>query len=335
MLFELPDFEHRDAKDVREAVTCLREYNGKASVIAGGTDLLALMKDRIEGPKLKTPEALVNIKTIPGIARVMYKENTGLSIGAAITLSQLTASDEIQAKLGILSQAARGVGTTQLRNMGTLGGNLCQRPRCAYFRHPHFVCFKKGGTRCYALTGEHRFYHSILRNGKCVMAHPSDMAPALVALKASAVIAGPEGEKKIPLCDFFLGPDNVGETVLGSDEFLLAVEVPDQPKDNRQVFLKQRIRHAADFALASVAAVAHVSDGVCKEMSLVLGGVAPFPYVAKDAEELLKGQRLTERRVLDAAEAAVEGARALPMNQYKISLAKASVRRVLTSIWHD
>ena len=213
MLYELQVFEHIDANDAKEAATCLKGYDGKASVIAGATDLLALMKDRIEGPKLKVPSALVNIKKIPGIQGITREKETGIRMGAAVTLSQILASDEITSKFGILSQAARMVGTTQLRNMGTLGGNLCQRPKCVDSRHPHFVCFKKGGARCYAASGEHRFYHSILKNGKCVMAHPSDMAPALVALKAGAVIAGVEGERILPLRDFFLGPDNIGETI--------------------------------------------------------------------------------------------------------------------------
>ena len=203
MLFELPGFDHIDAKDAKEAASCLRKYGEKARIIAGATDLLGFMKDRIEGPGLKVPEVLVNIKTIPGIARIDYDEKTGLRIGAAVTLNQLATSDLIKQKFNILSQAALQVGTTQIRNMGTVGGNLCQRPRCLYFRQAHFVCFKKGGTTCYAVTGEHRFYHSIMKKGKCVMAHPSDMAPALIALKAKAIIAGSEGERGLPLEAFF------------------------------------------------------------------------------------------------------------------------------------
>ena len=332
MLFELPSIEHIDAKDVREAIDCLKAHDGKAAVLAGATDLLSLMKDRIEGPKLKVPKVLVNIKTIPGMARITYEEGKGLRIGAAVTLSQIIASVEVRAKFDTLSQAARVVGTTQLRNMGTVGGNLCQRPRCAYFRHPHFVCFKKGGTRCYAAAGEHRFYHAIVNYGTCVMAHPSDMAPALVALKANVVMAGPGEERKVPLRDFFLGPDHLNETILKPGEFLLAVEVPDQPADARQVFLKQRIRRAADFAMASVAVVALMSDGMCKEISIVLGGVAPSPYVAETAERLIGGHALTEQTISDAAEAAVEGARPLPDNHYKIDLAKAIVSRALRSM---
>jgi xanthine dehydrogenase YagS FAD-binding subunit len=158
------------------------------------------------------------------------------------------------------------------------------------------------------------------------------MAPALVALNAGIVIVGSEGERRIALRDLFVGPDNLRETILKPDEFLLAVEVPDHPGDVRQIFFKQRIRHAADFALASVAAVARMSGGVCEEARLVLGGVAPFPYVAKSAEKLLKGQVLTEHSISEAAEAALEGAKPLPMNRYKIDLTTSIVRNALTSI---
>ena len=289
MLFELPIFEHIDATDVSEAASCLHQYGEKARVIAGATDLLSLMKDRIEGPGLRVPEVLVNIKTIPGMTSITYDEETGLRIGAAVTLNQLATSGLIRQRFTILSQAALQVGTTQLRNVGTVGGNVCQRPRCSYFRHPHFVCFKKGGTRCYAAAGEHRFYHAIMMHGKCVMAHPSDMAPALLALEARAVIASPEGERKIPFDAFFSGPNTLGENVLKSGELLTAVEVPHQ-QNVRQIFLKQRIRHAADFALSSVAAAARMSDGICEEIRVVLGGVAPVPHLAVYVEKMIQGR---------------------------------------------
>ena len=332
MLFELPRFEHINAKDVQETVSCLHRYGEKAKVIAGATDLLSLMKDRIEGPELKVPEVLVNIKNIPAMTRITFDEHTGLKVGAAVTLSQLATSDVISQRFKMLSQAALQVGTTQLRNMGTVGGNVCQRPRCLYFRHPHFVCFKKGGATCYAAAGEHRFYHAIMKKGKCVMAHPSDMAPALVALKAKAIIAYPEGERKVPFEAFFSGPDGLVETILKPDEFVLAVEVSNQDGKARQIFLKHRIRHAADFALSSVAVAARTSNGVCEEIRVVLGGVASFPYVAAVAEEMIRGRRLDERLISDAAEASVIEARPLTMNGYKVDLTKALVRRVLTAI---
>jgi xanthine dehydrogenase YagS FAD-binding subunit len=332
VLFELPSFEHVNARDMNEVVSWLQKYGRKARVIAGATDLLGLMKDKVEGPELRIPEVLVNIKKIPDMTRIVYKEGTGLRIGAGVTLSRLAASDVITQEFTILSQAALQVGTTQLRNMGTLGGNLCQRPRCLYFRHPHFLCFKKGGSKCYAATGEHRFYHSILKQGKCVMAHPSDLAPALIGLKAEVKIMSPKGERKVPLQEFFLGPNHYAETLLNPDEYLTEICVPTQNERTHQVFLKQRIRHSADFALSSVAALACISGGICEEIRIVLGGVAPLPTVASMAEEVIRGKKLDERIISQAAGASVEGAKPLPMNGYKVELTKALVKRALTSI---
>jgi len=332
MLFELPSIEHVNARDVNEVVSWLQKYGRKARVIAGATDLLGLMKDKVEGPELRIPEVLVNIKRIPDMTRIVYKEGRGLRIGAGVTLSRLAASNVIRQGFRILSQAALQVGTTQLRNMGTLGGNLCQRPRCLYFRHPHFLCFKKGGSKCYAATGEHRFYHSILKQGKCVMAHPSDLAPALVALRAEVLIMSPNGERKVPLQEFFLGSNHYTETILKADEFLMGICVPSQNEKIHQVFLKERIRNSADFALSSVAAVARISEGICEEIRIVLGGVAPFPYIASMAEEVIRGKKLDEGLISQVAEASVEGAKPLPMNGYKVELTKALVKRALGSM---
>ena len=332
MLFELPSFEHVDAQDVKEVASLLQKYGGKARVIAGATDLLSLMKDRVEGPGCKIPEVLVNIKRIPDLMRIAYDEGAGLRIGAGVTLNRLATSDVIQKEFKILSQAALQVGTTQLRNVGTLGGNLCQRPRCLYFRHPHFLCFKKGGSRCNATTGEHRFYHSIMKQGRCVMAHPSDLAPALIALKAGVTIMGPDGSKKVPLQELFLGPNHYRETILKTDQYLTEIHVPTQNGGSHQVFLKERVRHSADFALSSVATVARVSGGVCEDIRIVLGGVAPFPYIASIAEEVIKGKNLDESLISQAAEVSVKGTKPLPMNRYKVDLTRALVKRALASI---
>jgi len=332
MLFEVPSLEYVNARDVKEVASWLQRYGGKAKVIAGATDLLGLMKDKVEGPEFRIPEVLVNIKRIPDMTRIAYHEGSGLRIGAAVTLSRLAASDVIRQEFKILSQAALQVGTTQLRNMGTLGGNLCQRPRCLYFRHPHFLCFKKGGSQCYAATGEHRFYHSILKHGRCVMAHPSDLAPALIALKAEVMIMSPNGERKVPLQEFFLGPNHYPETILKTDEYLTEIYVPTQIERIRQVFLKERIRHSADFALSSVAAVARISGEICKDIRIVLGGVAPLPTIASMAEEVIREKKLDEEIISRAAEVSVKGAKPLPMNGYKVDLAKTLVKRALTSI---
>ena len=335
MLLELPPFEHVDAKSVREAAIWLNRYGEKGRVVAGGTDLFSLMKDGIEGPDFKKPEVLINIKTIPEMKTIAYDDQEGLHLGAAVTLQDLITSDLVQEKYPVLGQAARQVGTTQIRFMGTLGGNLCQRPRCLYFRHPHFICRKKGGDRCYAMRGEHRHYYSVVQNGKCVVAHPSDMAPALAALDGKAIIANSGGEKQVPLLDLFQGPNAFAETILRSDEFISEIKVPRQRAGTYQIFLKHRIRQSADFALASVAAVARVSGPVCEEIRIILGGVAPFPYRALLAEGALRGERLEEGRISRAAEASMEGARPLRMNGYKVELTKALVRQVLGSILHQ
>ncbi|MFQ5912230.1 MAG: FAD binding domain-containing protein [Nitrospinota bacterium] len=330
---ELPEIKHVDAKDPREAVSLLCEYGDRAKVIAGATDLLGIMKDGLEGPELKTPEILVNIKTIPEMARIEYEEDGSLRIGAAVTLDRIETSQIISQKFGILSQAASVVGTLQLRNMGTIGGNICQRPRCMYFRHPHFICRKKGGEKCYAITGEHRDYYSIfLKKRKCVMAHPSDMGPALVALNANVVIAGSEGKREMALQDFFIGPDQVTETSLRPDELLVEFLVPNQGVKTYQCFSKRRIRRSFDFALASVAAVARIDEEVCREIRIVLGGVAHYPIVATGAEQVLKGKKLSDELISTAADVSVEKAQPLPMNGYKRDLTRVSVKRALHTL---
>ncbi len=332
MLLELPGFEHIDVRDFEEAVFWLDKYGERARVMAGGTDLLSLMKDRIEGPGFRIPQILVNVKPVPEMNQLTWDEKSGLRIGAALALSHLSASDLVIDKYGILAQAARSVGTTQIRNRGTVGGNICQRPRCAYFRHPHFLCFKKGGEKCLAAAGEHRFYHSIFGNGKCVMAHPSDLAPALVALKAEAVVISLREERRVPLRDFFCGANQPIETILKPDELLTEIVVPNQGIGIRQIFLKQRIRRSVDFALSSVSVVARTSGKICEHASIVLGGVSPFPYAASEAEKTLRGKSLNEQIIAEAAEAAVSGARPLPMNHFKVDLTKALVKDALLSI---
>lgn len=181
--------------------------------------------------------------------------------------------------------------------------------------------------------GEHRYYHSILKNGKCVMAHPSDLAPALIALNSKAVILGPVGERTVPMEEFFVGPDHDSETVLKTEEFLTEVRIPIPKGRISQIFLKERIRRSADFALSSVAMVAQISDGICEDIRIVLGGVAPFPYVASAAEEMAVGKKMDEGSISRTADAAVEGARPLRMNHYKVDLTRALVRRALGSMW--
>jgi len=332
MLLDLPPFDHIDAATIEDAVSSLQKIGKKARVIAGGSDLLGLIKDEVKGPEMDIPDVLVNIKTIPEIQRITLDREGNVRIGAAVTLSDLENDALIQSRYSSLPQAARQIGTTQIRNVGTLGGNLCQRPRCMYFRHPHFLCFKKGGGRCFAVTGEHRDYYSIMNYGKCVMAHPSDMAPALIALHSKAVLAGPGGEREIPLAEFFLGDGRPEETVLTSAEFLKYIRIPWHMGNIHQCFLKYRIRQSTDFALSSVAATVRISDGFCEEATVVLGGISPIPHVVAGMEDLLKGKRLCEEIIARAAEKALEGAHPLRFNRYKVDLTKALIRRALNFI---
>ncbi|MBI2185447.1 MAG: xanthine dehydrogenase family protein subunit M [Thaumarchaeota archaeon] len=330
MLYELPPIEYVQASSVEDAVHWLNRYGDKAKILAGGTDLLGLMKDAIKGEKMPIPEVLVDIKRIPKISDIEFDSDGGLRIGTCATLTNIENSPIVKEKYPILAQAAGEVATHQIKNMGTIGGNLCQRPWCWYFRVPHFDCYKKGGKQCYAITGANKYYFSILGLGICVMAHPSDTAPALMALEASVQIAGPTGSRTIPLKDFFNGPRETFETVLKSNEIVTAIVVPKQPPDSYGVYLKERLRKTWDFALTSVAAQVQREDGVCRDAKIVLGGVAPFPFRAAKVEELLSGKRIDDALVTKAAEVAVQGARPLSMNGYKVPLTKALVKRALS-----
>jgi len=334
MLDELPPFDYVDADSLAEAMAALTEHGPRAQVLAGGTDLLGLMKDRISGPGMPVPEVLVNVKRIPELGGIAETADGDLRIGAAVTLLDLERDPRVAARLPALAQAAAAVATTQIRAMGTVGGNLCQRPWCWYFRHPQFPCLKRGGTQCFALPGSNRTYFGVLGLGVCVMSHPSDLAPALIALDARVVIAGIAGRRTVPIERFFRGPRSRTETVLEPGEILVAVEVPAPAPGARSVFLKHRVRGTWDFALSEVA-VSATGNGRWANVRVALGGVAPFPYRATAAETVLDGHAATESVMREAARAAVGKARALSQNGYKIDLTRALVARALAALAAD
>jgi xanthine dehydrogenase YagS FAD-binding subunit len=309
----------------------LNEHGERAALIAGGTDLLGLIKDGISGPKMPVPEVLVNVKTIPTLGRIDAVAGGGLRVGATVTLADLETHPLVQERYPALAQAARSVATTQIRAMGTVGGNLCQRPWCWYFRHRQFECFKRGGRQCFALPGNNRTYFAVLGLGICVMAHPSDLAPALIALGARAEIAGPGGPRAVPIEEFFRGPRSVSETVLGRAEILTGVELPPRPPGARSAFLKHRVRNTWDFALAEVAVSLTPRAGRCEDARVALGGIAPYPFRAVAAEAALRGETLGEAVFARAADAVLAKARPLPMNGYKVDLTRALVRRALSA----
>lgn len=331
MLYEVPQVEYVRANSIEEAVHWLHEYGEHGKILAGGTDLLGLMKDGIKGQKMKMPTCLIDVKHIPEMKMIKLTPD-GLVIGAAVVLRDLEENPLVREGYEILAEASREIATLQIRNMGTIGGNLCQRPWCWYFRHPHFDCYKKGGRLCYAITGQHQYYFSIKELGVCVMAHPSDMAPALMALDSTLEIAGPNGVKEVRVEDFFRDGRSVSDTILQPDEIVTQITVPNHKKNTRATFVKNRTRHTWDFALASTAIALQITDGICEDARIVLGGIAPRPLRAKSGEKMLIGNRLTEELAGQAAQASVTRVHALRDNLYKEALAKTLVKRAILKL---
>jgi xanthine dehydrogenase YagS FAD-binding subunit len=320
-------FENIDAKSVKQAVTLLQKLQREkksALVVGGGSEALQLMKDGV-----LTPDYVVNLKTIPGL-NAIKEERGGFRIGALTTLSAIEEHRGIREKLLILSQAAAEAASPQIRNAGTLGGNICQRPFCWYFRSANFNCLRKGGQVCYTVTGDGRF-HAILGAGPSFIVHPSDTAPALVALNAQITIAGPAGEKTLPLEKFFVLPqvDFRRENILKPGEIVTEIFVPQPRSGSKGYYYKLRERQAWDHAIVSVATIVQSAGGTAREARVVLGGVAPIPWRAAKAEEFLRGKKIDEATAQRAGEIALEGARPLKDNGYKVGLAKALIQRGL------
>jgi len=329
MLYEIPQLEHVEPKTVEEAVYWLKEYGPKAKIIAGGTDLLGLIKDNVKGPMFPMPQILVDISKIPEISSIDFRPGKELIIGSNVTLRALANTRAVSENYPILAQAANSVATPQIRNVGTVGGNLCQRPWCWYFRHPAFPCFKKGGKQCYAIPGEHKYYFSTMGIGTCVMSHPSDLAPAFVALDAKITVAGPSGKRDVPISKFFNGPKDVFDNILKTDEMIVKVTVPPQFREYSGAFLKDRIRDTWDLSLASAAVAIKISGDACTDARVCLGGIVPFRYRSEAAELVLKQNKISEETARLAAEAAYEKAKPLPMTKYKVQIGKVITRRAI------
>ncbi|HUG05563.1 MAG TPA: FAD binding domain-containing protein, partial [Candidatus Limnocylindria bacterium] len=249
-------FELYDATTVRQAVDLLQTHAGRnVKVVGGGSDLVGgVMKDWVHGTGMPLPEILIDITTINDINGIR-SDGGGTTIGAATTLTDIIENKDLGAKLPVLTQAALSVASPLIRNFGTLGGNINQRPRCWFFRGEDFNCYKKGGDFCYAVTGDNR-YHAIIGGELCYIVHPSDTANALQALGASAKIAGPGGERTVNFDDYFTGPrvDVLRETVLKPDEFMTSVTIPNPAGGSKFGWTKLKDRQVYDFALVSVAA---------------------------------------------------------------------------------
>lgn len=308
--------------------------DGRVKPLAGGTDLLTLMKARIS-----TPIELVDIKRLDGVKTGIREDKNGISLGALTTLADIEKSPLLQKKYTAISQAAGLAATPQLRNMATVGGNLLQRPRCWYFRNPHVDCWLKGGSDCPAREGENQF-HALFGDSQgdspCVAVHPSDLASALVAFEATVNLTSSEGPRTLPLVDFFALPDEErrSETVIQQDELITSIHVPyggesSTVEDMRSVYLKAMDRNVWAFALVGVAAVVQMTEDKISDVRLTLSGVAPIPWRATAAEEFLKGQAATEENFTKAATIALADAEPLTQNEYKRPLARNLIRRAL------
>jgi xanthine dehydrogenase YagS FAD-binding subunit len=320
----MQSFKWFNATRVDEVKEILARQGDKARIFAGGSDLTTLLKEGLDRPEL-----IVNIGNIPAM-RYIREETDGVRIGAMTVLADIAEHPVLGRSFTALARAAESVGSPQLRNMGSIGGNLCQRPRCWYFRGP-FDCIRKGGYTCYAVNGENRYYHAILEGADCFMVHPSDTAVALIALDADIAIAGVKRDRTVKAENFFIGPqeDPIKENILEPDEFITEIRIPTPAVDTRSVFLKTRLRGAWNFALASAAVRSTSKSGICRDVRVVLGGVAPVPLRVNKAERALIGKMITAAVSQQAAGLATGGAKPLTMNDYKVDLTGALVKKAV------
>ena len=325
----MKSFEYVRVKSVADASRMLGSERDEAKLLAGGTDLLGEMKDYIV-----TPSRLIAFRGVPNLDKIEWDDKGGLRLGALLTLARIQEDKRIREKFAVLSEAIDLAAMPQIRNAATIAGNLAQRPRCWYYRDEHTHCLKKGGDKCYAVNGENQ-YHAILGGGPCFIVHPSDPAPALVALGASVVIAGGDRSRTVPLEEFFVLPSqNVRrENILEQNEVITHVVIPAATPGFRSAYVKEREKDSYDWALAA-AAVAATRDGSGNVTScrIVLGGVAPKPWRAAEAEKALVGKPLSESAIKEAAKIALAGAVPLDQNAYKVPLATVVLERALRKV---
>jgi xanthine dehydrogenase YagS FAD-binding subunit len=322
-------FLNANPRDIKRAVALAANARGSGKTAAfagGGSDLLGMVKERIVNP-----DVLIHLNAIPGLDQVEARGGS-VHVGGQITLDALSRNSLIAGRYAVVAEAAASVATPQIRNAGTLAGNVCQRPWCWYFRNG-FPCYKAGGNQCFSVTGENQF-HAIFGGGPSFIVHPSDTAPALVAVDAKFRIAGPAGERTVTAADFFRLPkENAAkENALNDDEVLVSVELPGVEPGTRSLYHKVLDREAWTHAVVSAAIVLVMDGEVCRSARIVLGGVAPIPWRVPEAERLLAGQRLTPELAARAAEMAVAGANPLAKNKYKVPLTREIVERSVLSL---
>ena len=321
---QMKAFAYINPTNEKDAVAALSTEPDKVMPIGGGQDLLARMKDYIT-----QPDRIVNVKNALD-ATVTATPAGGLRIGAAVKIADLAENAQVARMYPAVAAAASEVGTPQIRNQGTVGGNLNQRPRCWYFRNEEFVCFKKGGFRCFSVSGENQF-NAIFGDGPSFIVHPSSLAVPSVAYGATFRLVGPNGEREVPAAEYFTMPtmENVRrENVLAPNELLTHVTLP-PPGNVKSGHYEVRYKTSHDWPIAFATVLLTMNGSNVGAARIVMGAVAPVPWRVQAAEQALVGKAITEETAAQAAEVALRGAQPLSNNAYKIQVAKTAVKRAI------
>jgi xanthine dehydrogenase YagS FAD-binding subunit len=318
-------FEYAHPATVKEAVAMLGPGWNDAAVLAGGTDLVSLMKDYVESPK-----RVVNVKGIRDLEGIRTTAQ-GITIGAVVTIEELGAHADITRNFPSLVTAAAGIASPQMRTMGTVAGDLCQRPRCWYYRGGFGLLAQDANGNSLVPGGENQ-YHAIFGDGgPAYFVSPSSLGPVLITLGAMATVTGPRGSREIPIADFFVIPKAAGdrEHALRPNEIVTRVTIPAASRGLRNATYEVRERQGLDWPLATASVSFRLEGGTVRSPRVVLGHVAPIPWRAEAAEKAIDGHNLSEELAEQAGEAAVQGAKPLSQNKYKVQLARVAVKRAL------
>jgi len=321
------EFKIAQPHSIGQVTSFLSKKQEDCYLMAGGTDLLGELKSGIV-----KADVIVDLKTIPELSFIK-KEKDKIRIGALTPVSELAQNSLIKNEYPVLHQAGLSLATPQLRNVGTAGGNLCQRPRCWYYRDPQILCLKKGGHKCFAFNGRNK-YHAILGGGPCFIVYPSDLAPALISLGAEVIIASSKEEKTIPLEEFYVLPREnlLKENILKPGEILKEIQFPLKASGEKNTYLKLKERGTWDFALVSAAVNAQLTGDTAKEIRIALGGVAPIPWRAKKAESMIRGNRINQDLLQKAVQEELKDAEPLQENGYKTELFQSVMSQAVLSL---
>ncbi len=321
------NFTYLQPETLEEASRLLKVEDVQTLPYAGGTDALDLIKTDIIAPG-----RVINLKKIPNLDKIKYPSGKGLRIGALVTITELAEHKLINEKYSVIAQAAKEIASPQLRNVGTIGGNICQRPRCYYYRE-EFDCIRKGGDICYAYEGQNKL-HCIIGGGPCYIVHPSDMAVALLALDTKVAIYNGEKSRTIPIRDFFVLPeeDHLHENILKPGEIITEFQIPNMSLNTKSGYLKFKERAVWDFAVVSVAAVVRKNGNTIQSGRVALGGVAPIPWQEERLNQKLSGLSTDDNALKEWSNEALKNAEPLAMNGYKVRLSRNLINRSVSRL---